>query len=111
MFRNLRTEAALLGGLLLAMVTLSGCGYGPEQTVTVEISGVADDAARDEITEALKTMTDSSGHSISTTSSGDSMKVTLAPVSDVDAFAKKIKFGEVTEVRDRVVKVSIGGDV
>lgn len=111
MFANPTVRAALLGGFVLTTILFSGCGYGPEKTVTVEISGVAA-AAKDQIQEKLKTMTDSSGHSMSTSSSGDTMTVKLAPVSDVEAFAKKIDFGKVTDtnVTGRVVKVSVGGE-
>lgn len=87
---------------------LVGCSYGPEETVTLEISGVADVAQREEIEEQLKTLTDGSGHSMSTTATGDSMTVELAPVSDVEAFAGKIDFGEVTSVDGRTVKVAVG---
>lgn len=109
---NPTVRAALLGGFVLTTILFSGCGYGPEQTVTIEISGVADASAKEQIQEKLKTMTDSSGHSMSTSSSGDSMTVKLAPVSDVAAFAKKIDFGKVTDtdVTGRVVKVSVGGE-
>ena len=110
MFPNPTVRAALLGGFVLATILFSGCGYGPEKTVTIEISGVA--AAKDQIQEKLKVMTDSSGHSMSTSSSGDTMTVKLAPVSDVEAFAKKIDFGKVTDtdVTARIVKVSVGGE-
>jgi uncharacterized lipoprotein YajG len=95
---------------LIAVLLLAGCSYGPEQTVTIEITGTMDDAEQDQITEKLKTMTDGSGHSMSSFSSGNSMTIELAPVSDVQAFADKIDFGEVTAVEGRTVKVSVGDD-
>ncbi len=112
MFTHPTAKAALLGGLVLTAVFFSGCGYGPERTVTIQISGVADADAREQIQEKLKTMTDSSGHSMSTSSSGDSMTVKLAPVDDVEAFAKKIDFGKVTDtdLQQRLVKVSVAAE-
>ena len=111
MFANPKVAIALFGGLVLGTALFPGCGFDPEQTVTIEISGVADAAAREQIQEKLKGMTDSSGHSMSTSTSGDTMTVKLAPVSDVEAFAQKIDFGKVTDtdVAGRVVKVSVGG--
>lgn len=43
---------------------------------------------------------------------GDSMTVNLAPVDDVEAFAKKIDFGKVTDtdVQQRLVKVSVAAE-
>ena len=48
---------------------------------------------------------DGNGHMITTTYSGKTMNITLSPVSDVDAFSKKIDFGEVTETDGRSLKV------
>ena len=84
--------------LFLLMMPCVGCGYGPEETVTVKIAGSADQAQRDEILEKLKDLTDGSSHSISSTWSGDTMTVELAPVSNIDAFSKRIAFGKVTNV-------------
>lgn len=111
MLANPKATFALFGGLVLGTVLFPGCGFDPQQTVTIEISGVADADAREQIQEKLKGLTDSSGHSMSTSTSGDTMTVKLAPVSDVEAFAEKIDFGKVTDtdVPGRVVKVSAGG--
>lgn len=95
---------------LIAVVLLGGCSYGPEQTVTIEITGELDDAEQEQIIEKLKTMTDGSSHSMSSFSSGNSTTIELAPVGDVQAFADKIDFGEVTAVEGRTVKVSVGDD-
>lgn len=93
--------------LLVAPIVITGCTYGPEETVTIEITGSLDEAQQEEITEKLKTMTEGSGHSLSTMSSGTTTTITLAPISDVQAFADKIDFGEVTAVEGRTVKISI----
>ena len=58
--------------------------------------------------ETLKGMVDGSSHSMSTFSTGDDMTVTVSPVSDVDAFSKKIDFGKVTSVEDRTVSIDFG---
>lgn len=94
--------------LLAAPIVITGCTYGPEETVTIEITGSLDDAQQEEITEKLKTMTDGSGHSMSSISSGNTTTITLAPVSDVQGFADKIDFGEVTAVEGCTVKISVG---
>lgn len=110
---NARTIIRFLNiaGLLIVPVVITGCSsYGPEETVTIEITGTLDDAKDEQITEKLKTMTDGSGHSMSSFSSGTSKTIELAPVSDVQAFADKIDFGEVTAVEGRTVKVSVGNN-
>jgi hypothetical protein len=97
--------------LLLAAVlpNLAGCNFSFEQdpatTVTVEISGISDEGDREQVEETLKGMTDGSSHSIASSWSGDKMTVNLSPVGDVQAFSRKINFGEVTEVDGRTVKV------
>lgn len=95
-------------GILLATFTLSGCGYSSDQTVTLKIRGDLTEAKRDKIAETLKGMTDDSSHSYSGTWTGTTMSVSLAPVADVDAFAKKIEFGEVTSIEGRTIHVAVG---
>lgn len=107
---RLMSRSLHMACLLVIPIVITGCTYGPEQTVTIEITGTLDDAQQEEITEKLKTMTDGSSHSVSTMSSGNSMTITLAPVSDVQAFVDKINFGEVTAVEGRTVEISVGGD-
>lgn len=95
----------LLFGILLS----AGCSFSfeqdPEETVTVEVSGVTNDDDRDEVSETLKGMTDGSSHILHSSWSGNTVTYSLSPVKDVDAFSKKINFGKVTEVKDRTVKV------
>ncbi len=78
----------------------------PENTVTIKIMGVTDDATKDAIKDKLKTMTDG-GHSMSLMKMGGVLTVELSPVKDVEAFARKIDFGTVTEVKDRTVTVQV----
>ncbi|REJ68510.1 MAG: hypothetical protein DWQ31_07915 [Planctomycetota bacterium] len=89
----------------LALLTLSGCNFDPATTVNIEVSGVTASEQSERITEALKGMTDGGGHKMTSSRSGEVLSVRLSPVSDVEAFSKKINFGEVTEVVDRTVKV------
>lgn len=42
---------------------------------------------------------------MTSSASGDKMTVELSPVEDIDAFSRKINFGEVIEVDGRTVKV------
>ena len=92
--------------LLLGMLAAWGCRFeqDPAKTVTVEISGISDEA-RDAVQETLKGMTDVSGHTMTTRWDGQSMTVNLSPVADVEAFSKKVNFGKVTAVEGRTVKV------
>jgi hypothetical protein len=91
------------------VLCLAGCGisfeHDPAKTVTVVITGISADADREEVGETLKGMTDGSSHLMTSSSSGTTMTVKLSPVSDVEAFSRKINFGEVTEVDERTVKV------
>jgi hypothetical protein len=107
--RFLPKTAILLAAAML--LTLAGCGdisleQDPAKTVKVEISGISDEADREQVSEALGGMTDGSSHSMTSFSSGDTMTVNLSPVTDVKAFSEKVNFGEVTEVKDRTVKVN-----
>jgi hypothetical protein len=94
---------------LCALVPAGGCNYGPDETVTIEISGVASEQAYQDINERLKKMTDSSSHKIISRRAGLNMSVELAPVADPEAFAKKIDFGKVTAVEGRTIKVVVDG--
>ncbi len=93
--------------VLICLVSLTaGCGeQDASVTVTLEISGISDQADREQVQEKLKGMTDGNSHSMRSNYSGNQMSITLSPVTDVDAFAQKIDFGNVTDVSDRTVKV------
>ncbi|MEQ8788304.1 MAG: hypothetical protein RIC55_18490 [Pirellulaceae bacterium] len=103
-----RSKFIILSCAALAAVCFIACGgYGPEQTVKIQVTG-ADADAYDEITEKIKTMTDGGGHMTYRLNN----TITLAPVTDLQAFADKIDFGTVTEVDEetRTVFVTIGDD-
>jgi hypothetical protein len=97
------------GVIALAMTGLVGCNisfeHDPSTSVTLTISGIETEEARQELRETLEGMTDHSGYMMSTSIRGDKMTATLSPVSDVDSFVKKINFGKVTNVDDRNIQV------
>lgn len=105
-FKATKRLAALAA--LWAVGSLAGCNYGPDETVTIEISGVASDQSYADINDRLKQMTDSSSHKIISRRAGLNMTVELAPVADPEAFARKIDFGKVTAVEGRTIKVVMG---
>lgn len=109
MLPAMRTAACQSHYLLLALSLLafSGCEMDPAVTVHLEIKGITDEADREDVQKTLEGMTDGSGHMYSSSYAGDTMSVDLSPVSDVEAFSKKINFGTVTEVdaATRTVKV------
>lgn len=95
--------------LVAVLLAQSSCNlsleHDPAKTVTVEITGLESQDDGDEIRETLKGMTDGSSHLMTSSSSGEKMTVKLSPVGDVQAFSRKINFGEVTQVDGRTVKV------
>jgi hypothetical protein len=104
-----RSRFAALLVLAVILLAHSSCNFSlkhdPAKTVTVEIIGVDNEDDRDEIRETLKGMADGSSHLMTSSSSGEKMTVKLSPVSDVQAFSRKINFGEVTQVDGRTVRV------
>ncbi|MEO1618805.1 MAG: hypothetical protein AAFV88_23340 [Planctomycetota bacterium] len=106
------TRAALPAMLALLLCINIGCnisiGHDPEKSVTVEISGISTDTDRESVSETLKEFVDGSSHVMTSSYAGDSMSITLSPVTDVQAFADKIDFGEVQSVEERTVTVTYG---
>ena len=105
-----RTVKLLVPAIVITaflLVSLQGCDVGrdPNKTVTVEVIGIPTESDRKLVLETLKSMTDGSSRYITSTASGDTMTVTIWPVSDVTAFSQRINFGKVTNVRGRVVKI------
>lgn len=96
-----RSIEQALGGALVRQK------YGPEETVKLEIIGVTNDAAKQQITKQLQKMADSRNNRISYRQVGDTLIVELSPVKDVERFTKKIRFGTVTSVEARQVTVEI----
>jgi hypothetical protein len=98
----------ILGCTALAALCFIACGgYGEEKTVKIVVTG-ADDAKYDEISEQLKDLKDSDSSGHMTSRIGNTF--TLAPVTDLQAFADKIDFGKVTNVDEatRTVSVTVG---
>ena len=97
--------------LLLAVMPLglAGCNlsfeHDPEKMVTVEISGISEDSDRERVQENLTDITQGAMHMMTSSSSGGQMTVQVSPVTDVKKFVQGIKFGKVTEVTDRTIKV------
>jgi hypothetical protein len=94
---------------LAAFVTAAaGCSFkhDPAKMVTIEVTGATTEADRDRIQEAVKKWVDGSSHVMTTMHSGGTFSIDLSPVTDVDAFVKKIDFGEVTKVDGRKISVT-----
>jgi hypothetical protein len=95
--------------LIAALVLSSTAGcmkHDPATMVTIEITGVPAEADRERIKESVKKWTDGSSHMMTTMHSGDKLSIDLSPVTDVDAFSKKIDFGDVTKVDGRKITVT-----
>ena len=95
--------------LTVMLLGLAGCNlsfeHDPAESVTVKISGISEDSDRDRVQENLADITQGSMHMMTSTSSGSEMTVEVSPVTDVKKFVQGIKFGKVTEVQDRMIKV------
>lgn len=104
--RSLIAYPTLMASLVVAAPFTVGCSQDPATTVTLEISGISAEADREAVAETLKGMTDGSSHSMRSTYSGDQLTISVSPVGDVDAFAEKIDFGEVTSVNGRTIQVT-----
>ena len=95
----------LITGFLFLNVGCNPFAHDPEQTVHIEISSITEQAERDEVHEILKGMTEGSGHVITTKRDRDTLLIKLSPVRDVQAFARRINFGQVTEIEGRTVRI------
>jgi hypothetical protein len=82
-------------------------GDDPDKTVRLEIIGVTDDAAEDAIKQKLQNMTDGSGYVLTCSRIRTTLTANLAPVSDVQAFIRKIEFGTITNIRGRRIVVQV----
>ena len=109
MTSQLQTIAPILAVATFSICSIPGCGLSFEHdeatSVKLIVSGIEGEDARQMVKETLEEMTDRSGHMMTTRIVGDTMTTTLSPVSDVDAFVKKIDFGTVTDVDGRKIKV------
>lgn len=107
---------AALAILTIALLSQSSCevsiepeelslDHDPDETVTVEVTGVSGGVDRTKIEETLEGMTEGSNHVMTSSWSGDEMTIKVSPVDDVEAFSQGIDFGEVTEVEGNTIKV------
>lgn len=92
-----------------ALLLLAGCGFKPEEAVTVKVSGISGDAQKDQIETDLKEGIEGSSSSTSFMTFNDEMTATLAPVRDLEKFAEGIEFGKVTSIdkESRTITVQI----
>jgi hypothetical protein len=100
-----RTIVCALSALIAAA---AGCSFkhDPAKMVTIEVTGVTTEADRERIKESVKKWVDGSSNMMTTMHTGGSLSIDLSPVTDVDAFVKKINFGEVTKVDGRKISVT-----
>jgi len=84
-------------------------GPDPEYTVRLIIIGVTDTAAEDAIKEKLKQLTGGGQFYLGWSKMQSTITADVAPVSDVQAFVRKIDFGTVTGIRGRRIEVKVGG--
>ena len=98
----------------VAVSAATGCRmqHDPSKMVTIEISGIPDGKESERVLERIdeaqkqsKKWTDGSSNVMNWNGTGQQMTVEMAPVSDVDAFVKKLDFGRVTAVEGRKIKV------
>jgi hypothetical protein len=102
----------LITGLVLlcfSTLALTGCdlslNHDPATSVTIVVSGIDTEEARQAVKSTLEDLTDGSGHMMSTRVTGSTMTTTVSPVSDIDSFVKKIDFGTIKKVDGRNIEV------
>jgi hypothetical protein len=79
--------------------------FGPDETITIIITGIRKNETGKEIEEKVQAMTDSKPSSMRAVFRRGVKTITLAPVKDPQAFADKIDFGRVTSVEGRTIKM------
>ena len=79
--------------------------HGPAKTVELKITGVTDDMAEEALAVQLKAMTGARKNWLSYQMQDKTMLAEVAPVTDVKAFARKIRFGTVTGITERQIAV------
>jgi hypothetical protein len=79
--------------------------YGPTETVKLKITGVTDDMAEEALAVQLKAMTGARKNWLSYQMQDETMLAEVAPVTDVKAFARKIRFGTVTGITEKQIAV------
>src|SRR5262249_46459028 len=81
-------------------------GIAQEQVVTVHIAGIKSDVMAEAIRDRLTVSVDpGKGHSLRSSAHGGRMTALLAFVKDPNVFAKRINFGTVHSVKNRVITI------
>ena len=95
--------------LSFSIFGVAGCdlslNHDPATSVTIVVSGIDTEEARQAVKSTLEDLTDGSGHMMSTRVTGSTMTTTVSPVSDIDSFVKKIDFGTIKKVDGRNIEV------
>ena len=95
----------------VAVLLLAGaCGCSmendPKLTVTVVVTGIPSKTESEQIEKTLKSMVSGPVRYTSSSWTGDTLTMQLSPVSNVQGFSSKIKFGNVTETQGNTVRVA-----
>jgi hypothetical protein len=100
---------------LILLVLLSGCGnpfsFDPATTVILKITGVERDGQEDiedEVKELIQER--ANWHMTQVSQFGETLTIKATPVEDVQEFADRIEFGEVTSIEDRTIHVAAGDE-
>jgi len=100
----LRVSTLLLTACL-ALSILSGCSSPPANGVQIQISAKLTDKQIKKLKSKLKRL-DSGISRVGHSNLAGQITINLSPVADVQAFAKKINFGQ-TDVSDRVIFLTV----
>lgn len=107
--KHIQIAALSFSFVIFSIFGFGGCelslNHDPATSVTVVISGIDSDESRQTVKSKLEETTDGAGHMMSTRVSGSTMTPTVSPVSDVDAFVKKIDFGTINKMDGRNIEV------
>ena len=99
--------------MCLLLTLIGGCGnpfeFDPATTVLLKLSGVEGDAEKERIGEEAKELVleKSTWHMIQTSEHNDTVMIKVSPVEDVQDYALRITFGEVTSVEGNTVFVDV----
>jgi len=110
--KNIFPENIFLILFLAAIISLPSCNpfpHNPDKTVTIEISPIIRESERQKVLAILMGIADNASHSMTVRVDGNTMTVILSPVKDVQAFARRITFGQVDQIEGRTVRVKYGG--
>jgi hypothetical protein len=98
--------------VLILLVLLSGCGnpftFDPATTVILKITGVGEDeqeGIEDDVKELVQER--ANWHMTQVSRHGETLMIKATPVEDVQEFADRIDFGDVTSVEDRTIHVAV----